>query len=555
MSEDQAGDTTVYVSASTSDSVLGAGLALVHAAEESDSGGWKAVIDWMGANPHLAAELAQHIADAAGVGRLLTRQNPTDRVGRWVGGYEILSELGRGGMGVVYRARDHALNRDVAVKLLRADGGFTAVEAARFRYEAEVVASLKHSNIVTVLAYGETDGGPYLVMPLMAGGSMAAWLKRRTDDKVAPKRAAEMLRDVALGVHHAHQRGLIHRDLKPGNLLLDADDTPHVADFGLARRLDATLSTAAGIAGTVAYMAPEQGRGERQLTTAADLYALGVILFELLTGKVPYADSDVPGILLRLTDEDEPVPPVSQRRPDVPADLAAVCAKCLEKRPADRYSSALELAEDLVKFLAGEPINHSQRGWFTGLTRALGWRRELPSMGSWWAPLCGAVSTFAALGVIQIAVLCGAPPWLGWAAMGYYLTAWLLLVRLFQALGPRIRNPVEKASAALQYGMALASAAVIAVQLSPGGGSIEACFQPFCAIVGLGVFAHGVFYWGGMYAAGMAFMAFAAVMPLYPVRYWPGTYGAVNVAFQLWVGFHLLRVHRQGRSVSTSDIA
>lgn len=245
-------------------------------------------------------------------------------------------------MGVVFRAYDPALKRDVAVKLVRNGEPLTG-ELARYRFEAEMVANLDHPNVVRVYAFGEADGVPYLVMPLMDGGSLAQRLK--ADGPLAPRVAAELVRDVARGVHHAHQRGLIHRDLKPGNLLLDGEGRPHVADFGLARSLEATATVSGGLAGTPAYMAPEQARGDKGLTIAVDVHALGAILFELLTGQPPFGAADVPLILKRVQEE----PAASIR--DVPADLETICRKCLEKDPADRYPSAEALAEDLTSYL------------------------------------------------------------------------------------------------------------------------------------------------------------------------------------------------------------
>ena len=236
-----------------SDDTVGSPLdeGVLLALKAKESGDWTPVADW----------LARHPADAVGVLEFLDMDGkipghippaPPERVDSTLGEFELKGELGRGGMGIVYRAYDRVLKREVAVKLLRSGEAFSAVESARFRYEAEVVASLSHPNIVPVHAFGETDAGPYLVMPLMAGGSLAGWLKGLGPDRqLPPKKAAEIVRAVALGVHHAHQRGLIHRDLKPGNILLDRDHTPHVADFGLARQLDVSASTS-GIAGTFA---------------------------------------------------------------------------------------------------------------------------------------------------------------------------------------------------------------------------------------------------------------------------------------------------------------
>ena len=271
-------------------------------------------------------------------------------------GYEILGELGHGGMGVVYKARDLLLNRTVAVKTFahvpRADG------CARFAREAEAIARLDHPNIVPVYEVGDwrsADGSavPYFAMKLYPGGNMGDAPAGSGTDPRAHARAVET---IARAVHHAHQRGVLHRDLKPSNILLDDAGRPHVADFGLAGRVDPgdQQTLTAVVAGTPAYMAPEQANNPKQVSTAADVYGLGAILFNRLTGRSPFA-AETPLATLDLV-TNVPAERPSALNPTVPRDLDTICLKCLEKDPARRYATAQELADDLERWRLGVPI-------------------------------------------------------------------------------------------------------------------------------------------------------------------------------------------------------
>ena len=261
--------------------------------------------------------------------------------------YEILDELGQGGMGVVYRARQRSLNRIVAVKLVRAGELASEEEVRRFRLEAENVARLDHPHIVPVYEVGEHDGQHYFSMKLIEGGSLAT-LRRSLFDKTLLRSVAHLLTRVARAVHHAHQRGILHRDLKPANILLDERGKPHITDFGLARRLEGAsdLTQSGAIVGTPNYMAPEQAGGDKAaLTTAVDVHALGAILYEMLTDFPPFASPSVVDTLLRVR-HDKPTPPRTIR-PSIDVDLETICLKCLEKEPTQRYASAAALADDL----------------------------------------------------------------------------------------------------------------------------------------------------------------------------------------------------------------
>jgi WD40 repeat protein len=277
-----------------------------------------------------------------------------------VPGYEILGELGRGGMGVVYQARQVSLNRVVALKMILAGGHAGQTELARFRGEAEALACLQHPNIVQIFETGQAGGFPFLSLEFVAGGSLAAQLD---GTPWAPAEAAELVEDLARAVHAAHQRGIVHRDLKPGNVLLTAQGIPKITDFGLAKRLDSeTARTQSGaILGTPSYMAPEQAEGKRaEIGPAADVYALGAILYELLTGHPPFqAETPLETVLQVISEE---VMPPRQLCADVPRDLQAVCMKCLAKAPRQRYASAKLLAADLRRFVEGEPVRARYRG-------------------------------------------------------------------------------------------------------------------------------------------------------------------------------------------------
>lgn len=346
------------------------------------------------------------------------------RAGSVLGDYELREEIGHGAMGVVHRAFDR-LKREVAVKIVRPGAALSAEERAHFRFEAEAMAGLNHPNVVSVYAYGEANGEPYFAMELLPR-SLGEWLESLGPDRcLRPTRAAELVRDIALGVHHAHQRGLIHRDLKPANVLLNEAGVPKVADFGLARRTDKTAMT---FGGTPLYMAPEMVKGER-LTTAVDVYALGVMLFELLTGHTPFGGGNKESVFKRILEA--PTPGVRSLRPDIDRDLEAICLKCLSKDPDDRYPSAQALADDLERFLKGEGgIDRRSPVWRTVL-RLLDRRKETLAMESWRVTFWGAASTAFALAVMQAAVLLNAPLWVSQAAVAYYLLAWLGLMWYF----------------------------------------------------------------------------------------------------------------------------
>jgi eukaryotic-like serine/threonine-protein kinase len=286
-------------------------------------------------------------------------------------GYEVLGELGRGGMGVVYRACQVNPKRPVALKLIR-DGALAGPQQrARFRIEGEAAARMRHANVVALYEFGEHQGRPYFAMELVEGPSLD---KHLAGQPQSISQAAELLRTLALAVGHAHAQNIVHRDLKPANILLSADGIPKITDFGLAKRLDSqstALTQEGAVMGTPGYMAPEQAAGRAgEIGPPTDLYALGAILYELLTGRPPFlADSWQQTIEQVL--HDEPTPP-AQLRPDVPSDLETICLKCLEKEPARRYASAGELADDLGRFLEGKPVTAVPLGSAERLARLAG---------------------------------------------------------------------------------------------------------------------------------------------------------------------------------------
>ena len=290
------------------------------------------------------------------------------------GDYEVQEEIGRGGQGVVYRARQKSLNRTVALKVIGLGNWAGDAHVKRFRREAEAAARLEHPGIVPIHEVGERDGSCYFSMKFVEGGQLDQVVG---SGPISPPRAVELIAKVARTVHYAHQHGILHRDIKPGNILLDAKGEPHLTDFGLARLVE-TESTVTGtldLLGTPSYMAPEQALGiNSALTAATDVYALGAVLYQLLTGHPPFAGGTTYETIKLLLDT-EPRQPRAWN-PKIDHDLSTICLKCLEKDPPRRYSSALALAEDLERWLKHEPIVARHAGI---ITRGKKWARRNPT--------------------------------------------------------------------------------------------------------------------------------------------------------------------------------
>src|SRR6516164_6057421 len=308
--------------------------------------------------------------------------------------YELLEEIGRGGQGVVYRARQKSLNRTVALKVIGISHGRTKAHLKRFRLEAEAAARLNHPFVVPIHEIGQRQGRCYFSMGLVEGGRLDQIAKR---EPMSPRQATEVIAKLARTVHYAHQHGIIHRDIKPGNILLDTKGEPHLTDFGVARLLetenDATCTIE--VSGTPSYMAPEQAHANNgHVSSATDVYGLGAVLYQLLAGQPPFTGG-TPFETVRLLLETEPRQP-RLLNPKIGRDLSTICLKCLEKDPQHRYSSALALAEDLEHWLKHEPILAQHSGIFT---RGRKWVRRNPT------------STLLAASLIALAAAAG---WIVW---------------------------------------------------------------------------------------------------------------------------------------------
>src|SRR6266545_1953179 len=290
------------------------------------------------------------------------------------GDYELLEEIGRGGQGVVYRARQKSLNRTVALKVIGLGHWATDAHLKRFRREAEAAASLDHSGIVPIYEVGERDGSCYFSMKLVEGGQLDAVVKR---EPMPIRQAVELIAKVARTVHYAHEHGILHRDIKPGNILLDRKGEPHLTDFGLARLVEteSTVTRTLEVLGTPSYMAPEQAVGNNAAVgSATDVYGLGAVLYQLLTNQPPFAGGTTYETIKLLLDMEPRQPRLLN--PKIDRDLSTICLKCLEKDPKRRYSSALALAEDLERWLKHEPIQARRIGPFT---RGKKWMRRNPA--------------------------------------------------------------------------------------------------------------------------------------------------------------------------------
>jgi serine/threonine protein kinase/tetratricopeptide (TPR) repeat protein len=303
-----------------------------------------------------------------------------------LGDYELLEEIGRGGQGVVFRARQKSLSRTVALKVIGLGQWATPAHLKRFRLEAEAAASLDHPCIVPIYEVGERDGQCYFSMKFVEGGQLDEVIQQRP---ISIRQAAELIAKVAHTVHYAHEHGILHRDIKPGNILLDAKGEPHLTDFGLARLVESesTVTRTLEVLGTPSYMAPEQAAGDNaKLTRTTDVYGLGAVLYQLLTGHPPFAGGTTYETI-KLLLETEPRPP-RLWNPRIDRDLSTICLKCLERDPKRRYSSALAFAEDLERWLRHEPIKARRIGI---VSRGRKWLQRNP--------------TAAAVGILSLALI------------------------------------------------------------------------------------------------------------------------------------------------------
>jgi serine/threonine-protein kinase len=479
--------------------------------------------------------------------------------GRRFGDYELLAEIARGGMGVVYKARQHGLNRIVALKMILAGRLAGEDDLQRFRTEAEAAAHLHHPNIVPIHEVGEIDCQHFFSMGFVDGITLT---QRLAQGPLPGKAAARYVRQIARAVHYAHGRGILHRDLKPANIMIDAADEPQVTDFGLAKRLggDSSQTRTGAILGTPSYMAPEQAAGKsKELGPACDVYGLGAVLYELLTGKPPFR-SETPLDTIWCVMEREPIPP-RLLNPKVDRDLETICLKCLEKDPRHRYASAEALANDLQHYLNGDSITARSFNVFDRLARTLERSRHDVDFANWSTMLLffAAIVFLAHLTsfVLIEMELPRSQRWLHWLPRG---VEFVLIAAVFWRYRgstwlPRTAAERELWSIWLGYIIAYEVAVFVCSQLFDPNlleYSRDALRYPITAILsGLALFIMGSNYWGGCYAIGGAFFLLAIVMPFH-LRWAPLEFGAMWGVTLGAIGWRLrqlaLRLKAEGKT-------
>jgi serine/threonine-protein kinase len=507
------------------------------------------------AHPDLAAELRELWA-AAQFADELARPLPARKtlpapptgngqsgVGRTFDDYELLEEMGRGGMGVVYKAWQKSLKRIVALKMILRGEHATEADLARFRVEAQAAAHLEHPNIVPVFAAGEHDGQAYFCMRLVQGGTLANQLAR---GPMRQRDAAAKLAQIARAVHHAHERGILHRDLKPSNILMGEDGQPQVTDFGLAKRWhgeDSKPLTVSGtIMGTPAYMAPEMVTNRRgQPSPASDVYSLGVILYEMLTGRPPF-QAATPWDAMFLVLDQEPVRP-GALNPNVDADLELICLKCIQKEADLRYPSAAALAEDLEAYLRSEPpsIRRTTIGdlthFFGNAFRETHHAVVLENWGLLW--ICHSIMIFTQCCITT------AMAWTGVEAPLWYLLLWgggliawgAVFWNLRKQAGPVLF--VERQIAHVWGAAVLATISVFVIEILLGLHALK--LAPMLAVIaGMTFVVKGGMLTGAFYFQAAAEFAIAVPMALFP-DYGILLFGAVTAVSFLLPGLYYYR--------------
>jgi serine/threonine-protein kinase len=512
------------------------------------------------ARPDLAVELRQLWA-AAQFAEAFARPRPGSRLRsepparplspslpRAFGDYDLEAELGRGGMGVVYKAWQRSLKRPVALKMVLAGEHARPADLDRFQLEARAAAHLDHPGIVPLYEAGERDGQAYLAMRYVEGETLAALLAR---GPLRPREAAALLAAVARAVQFAHERGILHRDLKPSNILLDRQGRPHVTDFGLAKRVAgaeglATLSglTQAGsVVGTPAYMAPEQVSGSRGTPSpASDVYSLGIILYEMLTGRPPFQAPTPVDTLLLVLDQDAVRPGLLN--PKVDPDLELICLKCIQKAPELRYASAGALAADLEAYLAGEALSvrmTTLAGLGAFFARALRETHHAVVLENW-----GVLWMCHSVAVLLQCVLTTAMAWNGVRSPWWYLLLWggglmawgVVFWRLRQRAGPVLF--IERQVAHVWAAAVAATVGVFVLEMLLGLEVLT--LAPMLALIaGITFIVKAGMLSGSFYVSGAALLVTAVPMALWP-DYGPLIFGVVTAVCFFVPG---LKYHRQ----------
>ncbi|HEV3262915.1 MAG TPA: serine/threonine-protein kinase [Gemmataceae bacterium] len=469
--------------------------------------------------------------------------------GRQFGDYELLKEVGRGGMGVVYKARQRSLDRVVALKMILPGPLANTDDLQRFRTEAEATARLQHPNIVTVHEVGQFDGQHFYSMDYIDGPSLA---HRLSSGPMPGRAAARYVMIIARAMHHAHRHGILHRDLKPSNILLDADDQPHVTDFGLAKRLggDSGQTRTGAVMGTPSYMAPEQAAGKnRELGPACDVYSLGAVLYELLTGRPPFR-SETPLDTLKHVLEQDPAPP-RLLNPKIDDDLETICLKCLEKDPHRRYDSADALANDLNRYLSGDSITARSFNMIDRLTRTLD-RSQHDIEFRGWGNLLLQFAGIVFLGHLFMFLLMTTewPKEIHWVVrVGQFALMGLLFWR-FRARTLLPTSTAERQLWSIWIGYLAAYVVLLLVSQELARQAHrdwqEYELYPFSAVLtGLAFFVMGSSYWGRCYAIGVAFFGLAWLMT-FGLIWAPLEFGMAWSLTLLGIGLHVRRMGGAG---------